>query len=166
MNKSQQFTLDIPIAFSTEVCRQAIQKYVHEIIADTETLISFEDHHGGKKLTCSISLVPISSTETEVTITEGALSAIGPLWGMTIDRRISKFRKEIMDSYEEGKQAWEVEKYSLEQEGLLCPTCGKPVPAGTRFCPDDGTPLVQICSKCGHGNTPSSKFCVNCGEQL
>jgi len=166
MNKSQQFTLDMPAARSMEVCRNAIQRYIYKSIQDTETQISFEDRHAGRILTCAIAITPIDFSTTTVTIVEGATTAIGPLWGRTLDKRISRFRKEISDNYEEAKQAWEIERRSLEQEGLLCPTCGRSVPGGTRFCPDDGTPLAQGCSKCGHSNKPGSTFCVNCGEQL
>ena len=166
MEKTQQFTLDLPVDISAEVCRQAIQKFNPEIITDTDTLISFEDRHGGRKLTCTIGLAAATSTTTDVTIVEGAITAIGPLWGRAIDKRISTFRKEIDLNYEAAKKAWHAEKQQLVQAGLLCPACGKLVPEGTRFCPDDGTPLARVCSKCGHGNTPSSKFCVNCGESL
>lgn len=166
MEKTQHFTLDIPVNMSMEVCKKAIQKYIHKLIQDTDTQISFEDRHAGRTLTCIIDIKPVDFTTTSVTIVEGAMTAIGPLWGRTLDKRISKFRDEIIDNYEEAKQAWEIQRQSLEQEGLICPTCGRPVPGGTRFCPHDGTALTEVCSKCGHSNTPSSKFCVNCGEQL
>jgi hypothetical protein len=173
MDKTQQFTIDLPIDVSATLCRQAIKKFARNVIQDTDDLISFEDPHAAKKLTCAIGLRAQSPTSTVVTIVERAVMAFGPLWEKFIDKRISEYRKEIdsnyeavKKTYEAAKKIWQAKQQQLIRAGLKCPTCGKAIPEGTRFCPNDGTPIALLCSKCGHGNTPSSKFCVNCGEPL
>jgi len=51
-------------------------------------------------------------------------------------------------------------------EGLICSTCGKILPPGTKFCDKDGTPILKVCPSCKFSNTPGAQFCSNCGAQL
>ncbi len=49
--------------------------------------------------------------------------------------------------------------------GGFCPSCGKPVPAGSAFCPSCGKPIAApgtwTCPKCGKVN--DGAFCPGCG---
>ena len=49
-----------------------------------------------------------------------------------------------------------------------CVSCGKPIPAGSRFCPECGAPqaVANKCPKCGNEITPGTKFCPNCGQKI
>ncbi len=51
------------------------------------------------------------------------------------------------------------------QAGGFCPSCGKPVPAGSAFCPSCGKPMAApgtwTCPKCGKVN--DGAFCPGCG---
>jgi len=164
MEKAQQYTLELPLNICANICRQALAKYARQIIKDSDTLISFEDPYSGRHVICTIGLEAINPTTTEITIVLASKhTGWGPWWEHDIDKRISEYYREIELNYETTRKSWQTEKY---QAGLLCPTCGKLVPGGTRFCPDDGTPIATVCSKCGHGNTPGAKFCANCGQQL
>lgn len=52
------------------------------------------------------------------------------------------------------------------REGVMCPTCGKELPPGTRFCPKDGTTIASECPQCGNSNVPAAQFCSSCGTSL
>ncbi len=163
MQVTQQYTLDLPLNVSANICRQVLGKFARKIFVDEDTQIAFEDPRNG--VICKIGLESINPSTTVITIIlEPSLRAAwGPFWKDVINKRMSEYCQEISINYENTKQSWQAEKY---QAGLMCPTCKKLVPAGTRFCPDDGTPIAVACTKCGHGNTPDTKFCVNCGQQL
>ncbi len=49
-----------------------------------------------------------------------------------------------------------------------CVSCGKPIPAGSRFCPECGAPqnAASKCAKCGYELQPGAKFCLNCGQKV
>lgn len=57
--------------------------------------------------------------------------------------------------------------------GILCPSCGKQNPAGTKFCCDCGgkldafsTPQERICPSCGTSIKVGIKFCTECGTRM
>jgi uncharacterized OB-fold protein len=60
------------------------------------------------------------------------------------------------------EQAW--------REGVraTCPSCGKPLPAKTKFCPECGAEiLVDLkCAQCGAKLTVGTKFCPECGARV
>lgn len=85
------------------------------------------------------------------------------------------------------------EKKAAKQEimnRVTCPSCGKSVPAGTKFCSYCGAPMEQTpvaaavptepqmcggerqmggerhCPNCGEVIEPSAKFCVKCGTRI
>lgn len=78
------------------------------------------------------------------------------------------------------------EKKAAKQEimnRVICPSCGKSVPAGTKFCSYCGAPMEQTpvavavpaepqmggerhCPNCGEGIEPGAKFCVKCGTRI
>lgn len=73
---------------------------------------------------------------------------------------------------------------------VTCPSCGKSVPAGTKFCSYCGAPMEQTpvaaavlaepqmcggerqmggerhCPNCGEVIEPGAKFCVKCGTRI
>lgn len=66
---------------------------------------------------------------------------------------------------------------------VICPSCGKSVPAGTKFCSYCGAPMEQTpvaaavpaepqvrgerhCPNCGEVIEPGAKFCVKCGTRI
>ena len=49
-------------------------------------------------------------------------------------------------------------------QNVICPECGKSVPAG-KFCPECGHKFVTACPKCGAA-VNGNKFCPECGEKL
>lgn len=85
------------------------------------------------------------------------------------------------------------EKKAAKQEimnRVTCPSCGKSVPAGTKFCSYCGAPMEQTpvaaavptepqmcgderqmggerhCPNCGEVIEPGAKFCVKCGTRI
>lgn len=85
------------------------------------------------------------------------------------------------------------EKKAAKQEimnRVICPSCGKSVPAGTKFCSYCGAPMEQTpvaaavpaepqvhdgerqmggerhCPNCGEVIEPGAKFCVKCGTRI
>ncbi|MFN2138585.1 MAG: double zinc ribbon domain-containing protein [Candidatus Promineifilaceae bacterium] len=57
-------------------------------------------------------------------------------------------------------------RYEILKEGLLCPTCGQPLEAGTLFCPNDGTPIGRPCTSCEYRNKPRDEYCIKCRTAL
>ena len=47
-----------------------------------------------------------------------------------------------------------------------CPSCGKQIPAGSKFCPECGSALASFCPECGKKIDPNAKFCPECGKKL
>lgn len=78
------------------------------------------------------------------------------------------------------------EKKAAKQEimnRVICPSCGKSIPAGTKFCSYCGAPMEQTpvaaaepaepqmggerhCPNCGEVIEPGAKFCVKCGTRI
>ena len=70
------------------------------------------------------------------------------------------------------------EKKAAKQEimnRVICPSCGKSVPAGTKFCSYCGAPMgddkpqmggERHCPNCGEVIEPGAKFCVKCGTRI
>ena len=75
------------------------------------------------------------------------------------------------------------EKKEAKQEimnRVICPSCGKSVPAGTKFCSYCGAPMEHTpvaaavpqvhgerhCPNCGEVIEPGAKFCVKCGTRI
>lgn len=70
------------------------------------------------------------------------------------------------------------EKKAAKQEimnRVTCPSCGKSVPAGTKFCSYCGAPMgddkpqmggERHCPNCGEVIEPGAKFCVKCGTRI
>lgn len=70
------------------------------------------------------------------------------------------------------------EKKAAKQEimnRVTCPSCGKSVPAGTKFCSYCGAPMgddkpqmggERHCPNCGEVVEPGAKFCVKCGTRI
>ncbi len=53
--------------------------------------------------------------------------------------------------------------------GVACPSCGKNVPAGSKFCPECGAKIEsakKFCPECGAEVAFGSKFCPECGKKL
>ena len=56
--------------------------------------------------------------------------------------------------------------------GILCPSCGTPIPDGTSFCVGCGTKIEAAvpggipCPSCGKLNPEGMKFCVGCGSKM
>ncbi len=48
---------------------------------------------------------------------------------------------------------------------VICPSCGKSVPAG-KFCLECGTPFATKCPNCGADVPTGGKFCLECGTKL
>ena len=55
----------------------------------------------------------------------------------------------------------------------VCPNCGQPADADTKFCQSCGTKLPEqtvaqgaVCSNCGRQNDIGTKFCAACGTKL
>lgn len=53
-----------------------------------------------------------------------------------------------------------------EEGTIVCPSCKKNLPAGTKFCPECGTKMVTQCPNCSKKVTPGVKFCPECGHKL
>jgi len=55
-----------------------------------------------------------------------------------------------------------------QPQGVPCPGCNNPVPAGAKFCPGCGQKMetAKACPSCGNENPPQAKFCVNCGASM
>ncbi len=50
---------------------------------------------------------------------------------------------------------------------VVCPYCGKPIPAGAKFCPECGQPLTAgKCTNCGADLPRGAKFCPECGQAV
>ena len=49
---------------------------------------------------------------------------------------------------------------------INCPSCGKAIPAGSKFCSDCGTRIVTNCPQCGKKVEPGTRFCPECGTKL
>lgn len=49
-----------------------------------------------------------------------------------------------------------------------CPSCGKPISAGSKFCPECGAklPVNKFCANCGTKLNATSKFCPECGTKV
>jgi DNA-directed RNA polymerase subunit RPC12/RpoP len=69
--------------------------------------------------------------------------------------------------------------FTEEGEENICPNCGMPYPAGSRFCMSCGRPLpekkaaapepkqqLNVCPNCGVVNDPGSVFCMECGRPM
>lgn len=54
----------------------------------------------------------------------------------------------------------------VQEEESLCPSCGKPHPAGAQFCPNCGHPLgaKDVCKQCG-APLNGARFCPQCGAR-
>ena len=65
--------------------------------------------------------------------------------------------------------------------GRVCPGCGQPVAAGSKFCVKCGTPVpltetappaqaphaeVKFCTKCGNRLESGTRFCTKCGTPV
>lgn len=52
--------------------------------------------------------------------------------------------------------------------GVVCPSCGKTVAAGSKFCPECGKPMAKnkFCPECGAKVSENAKFCPECGKKL
>ena len=52
--------------------------------------------------------------------------------------------------------------------GIVCPSCGKTVAAGSKFCPECGKPMAKskFCPECGAKVDAGAKFCPECGKKL
>lgn len=52
--------------------------------------------------------------------------------------------------------------------GVVCPSCGKTVAAGSKFCPECGKPMAKskFCPECGAKVDAGAKFCPECGKKL
>lgn len=63
------------------------------------------------------------------------------------------------------QQLYQMAGQQQAAQGGFCPSCGKPVPAGSAFCPSCGKPLAAAgtwtCPKCGKVN--DGAFCPGCG---
>jgi uncharacterized OB-fold protein len=61
-------------------------------------------------------------------------------------------------------------KEAAWREGVraTCPSCGKPLPAKTKFCPECGAEVLPElkCSKCGASVAVGTKFCPECGNKM
>jgi uncharacterized membrane protein YhaH (DUF805 family) len=60
-------------------------------------------------------------------------------------------------------------EFVLEEEnGMLCPNCGKFFAAGDRFCGQCGHayPQPPSCPSCGNRLNDDSRFCTKCGAKL
>lgn len=53
-------------------------------------------------------------------------------------------------------------------DGTVCPSCGKTVPAGSKFCPECGKAMsaTKFCPECGAKVSAGAKFCPECGKKL
>ena len=50
---------------------------------------------------------------------------------------------------------------------MVCPTCSKSIPSGSKFCPECGASCAsKFCSNCGTKLTAGDKFCSNCGTKV
>lgn len=71
------------------------------------------------------------------------------------------------------------EPIKKEKKVIVCPSCGKEYPAGSKFCPHCGaetgkpkvvevekTVEVAICRKCGAKMSADTKFCPSCGAPV
>lgn len=48
-----------------------------------------------------------------------------------------------------------------------CVSCGKPLPAGSKFCPECGAAQASgFCAGCGQKLTPGARFCPGCGQKV
>jgi hypothetical protein len=47
-----------------------------------------------------------------------------------------------------------------------CPSCRRPVRAGSKFCDACGATLPSTCTKCGRPLRPQAKFCDGCGAAI
>jgi len=81
-------------------------------------------------------------------------------------RRYEDYFREWMDALRSALPPTSESEKTLISQGLMCPKCFEPVPAGTKFCPHDGTPISRECPKCKSGNVPIAQFCANCGSEL
>ena len=57
------------------------------------------------------------------------------------------------------------------QQGVPCPKCGTPTPAGAKFCNNCGAQIqqqaaTQVCPNCQAQVQAGAKFCNNCGHSL
>ena len=52
--------------------------------------------------------------------------------------------------------------------GTVCPSCGKTVPASSKFCPECGKAVsaTKFCPECGAKVSAGAKFCPECGKKL
>jgi len=70
----------------------------------------------------------------------------------------------------------EIERLNAaEKGGIVCSSCGKANPPGTKFCRECGAKLPEAapaapkegaCPSCGKINPPGTKFCCECGAKL
>ena len=51
---------------------------------------------------------------------------------------------------------------------VVCASCGKSIPAGSKFCPECGKAVAQtkFCPECGAKVSAGAKFCPECGNKL
>ena len=110
-----------------------------------------------KGVRIGVTLTQLPSKNTHITLTgeiPGMVAFDGP-------GNIPKAWKQLLGPFESFVAA-----AHKVQEGLICPTCGKSLPKGTRFCPNDGTEIAIECNQCGSTNAPSAQFCTSCGASL
>lgn len=56
---------------------------------------------------------------------------------------------------------------SAEQtESVICPACGKVLPADAKFCLECGAAQALKCHACGMDIPAGAKFCLNCGKKI
>ena len=59
---------------------------------------------------------------------------------------------------------------AVRNANWVCPACGSPNPAGTRFCGNCGSQLTVhrevLCASCSALNEAGRRFCGNCGQPL
>lgn len=61
----------------------------------------------------------------------------------------------------------EPKKTTADAGAVICPECGKSVPAKSKFCPECGKQIgSKFCPECGAKVDSGAKFCPECGKKL
>ena len=60
-----------------------------------------------------------------------------------------------------------ISSVSAEQtESVICPACGKVLPADAKFCLECGAAQALKCHACGMDIPAGAKFCPACGKKI
>ena len=95
--------------------------------------------------------------------------------GQPIDAEIAELLTSV-DAHNTAIKEAEAQIQSLKSEPaevVVCPSCGKPNPAGTNFCSACGSkieepvaPTEKTCPSCGAVVAPGVNFCGGCGTKI